>query len=82
MALTVCTLLPMAMRGLARATHITSAMMIASIGNGDMLLIFSTSFLEFRVSGANSLHFIANGNEMPGQHTHDIGIEDGFCDRN
>ena len=41
---------------------------------------------EFTGSGVNSLHFVANGNEMtchlPGQHTHDTDIEEGICDRN
>ena len=35
MALTACTLLPIARRWLARATHITLAMMIANIRNGE-----------------------------------------------
>ena len=56
-------------------------MMIVNIGNGDLQLILLTiCILEFRVSGVNSLHFVANGNEitchLPEQHTYDIGIEE------
>ena len=51
--------------------------MIANIGNGDLQLVLSTSFLEFRVSAVNSFHFVANGNEMTCQgNTHNIGNDD------